>query len=71
VPFHYHDETTQTYIPNSHGPAVRIAERFTQLMTVEQPNDYTGEIGSSTLGFRRIKREEPLTSFIIATVIGW
>ena len=34
------DEATQTYIPNSRGPAVRIAERFTQLMTAELPNDW-------------------------------
>jgi hypothetical protein len=34
------DESTGIYIPNSRGPAVRIAERFTVLMTSEQPNDY-------------------------------
>jgi hypothetical protein len=28
------------YIPNSRGPAVRIAERFSQLMTAELPDDY-------------------------------
>jgi hypothetical protein len=32
------DESTGIYIPNSRGPAVRIAERFTQLMTTEKPN---------------------------------
>ena len=33
-------DSSGNYIPNSRGPAVRIAERFTVLMTTEQPNDY-------------------------------